>query len=150
MTKSLPRFQRHAEYFGGDAGVAAAPAAVRRAEEFMWSKAEEVLTVEHIARAAGCSARALQLAFRRFRAKSPMEMLRGVRLELAHQAIMRLDASASVWDVATRYGFSNTGRFANQYLRAFGEYPSMTLRHRGWPRDQGSHEAQIRPTVAER
>jgi len=109
---------------------AAAPATLRRAEEFMRSKAEEPLTVEAIANAAGCSVRALQLGFRRFRGMSPTEALRRVRLELAYQVIMRSDGSASVWEVATRYGFSNLGRFANQYLRAFGEYPSMTLRHR--------------------
>ena len=108
----------------------AAPAAVRRAEEFMRSKAENVLTVADIANAAGCSVRALQFAFRRFRGKSPTEALRRIRLELAYQAIMGLDGSASVWEVAARYGFSNPGRFAKQYLRAFGEYPSMTLRHR--------------------
>jgi transcriptional regulator GlxA family with amidase domain len=106
------------------------PAAVRRAEDFMRSRAEEVLTVEDIANAAGCGVRSLQLAFGRFRGMSPTEALRRVGLELAYQAIMRLDGSASVWDVAMRYGFSNSGRFAKQYLRAFGEYPSMTLRHR--------------------
>src|SRR5262249_7056358 len=111
-------------------GAAAAPAMVRRAEECMRSKAEEAIPVESIAHAAGCSVRALQLAFRRFRGISPTEALRRVRLELAYQAIMRSDGSASVTDVATRYGFSNPGRFANQYLQAFGEYPSMTLRQR--------------------
>jgi len=110
---------------------AAAPAAVHRAEEFMRSKAEEALTVEAIANAAGCSVRALQLAFRRFRGISPTEALRRVRLDFAYQAIARSDGSASVTEIAARYGFSNPGRFANQYLRAFGEYPSMTLRRRG-------------------
>jgi AraC-like DNA-binding protein len=109
---------------------AAAPAAVHRAEDFMRSKAEKVLTIEDIANAAGCSVRALQLAFRRFRGTSPTAALRRVRLELAYQAIMRLDESDSVWEVAARYEFSNSGRFAKQYLRAFGEYPSMTLRNR--------------------
>jgi AraC-like DNA-binding protein len=117
---ALPRFQNGA----------AAPATVRRAEDFMRSNAKGVLTIEDIANAAGCSVRGLQLAFRRFRGMSPTEALRRVRLELAYQAIMRLDGSASVWEVAARYGFSNSGRFAKQYLRAFGEYPSMTLRHR--------------------
>jgi AraC-like DNA-binding protein len=111
-------------------GAAAAPAMVRRAEEFMRSKAEEAITIEAIAHAGGCSVRALQLAFRRFRGISPTEALRRIRLELAYQAIMRADGSASIGEVASRYGFSNPGRFANQYLRAFGEYPSATLRHR--------------------
>jgi AraC-like DNA-binding protein len=103
---------------------AATPATVRRAEELMRSKAESPLTLEEIAQAAGCSSRALQAAFRAFRGTSPMSSLRRIRLELAHQAIMRSDASISVAEVAARYGFSNPGRFASQYHRLFGEYPS--------------------------
>jgi AraC-like DNA-binding protein len=103
---------------------AAAPATVRRAEEFMRSKAEVPLTIEDIANAAGCGTRALQAAFRCFRGTSPMAVLRRIRLELAHHAIMRSEESISVAEVAARYGFSNPGRFASQYQRAFGEYPS--------------------------
>jgi AraC-like DNA-binding protein len=107
-----------------DHARAAGPATVRRAEEFMRSKAQEPLTVEDIACAAGCSTRALQAAFRCFREISPMAALRRIRLELAHQDITRSDGSRSVSDIATRYGFSNPGRFANYYWRVFGEYPS--------------------------
>ena len=103
---------------------AAAPATVRRAEEFMRSNAELPLTLEEIARAAGCCSRALQAAFHAFRGTSPMASLRRIRLELAHQAIMRSEGSVSVTEVAVRYGFSNPGRFASQYQRLFGEYPS--------------------------
>lgn len=103
---------------------AAAPATVRRAEEFMRCKAQGPLTVEDIANAAGCSVRALQAAFRCFRGTSPMAVLRRIRLELAHQDIMRSDGSLSVGDIAAKYGFSNPGRFASQYWRVFGEYPS--------------------------
>jgi len=103
---------------------AAAPASVRRAEEFIRCKAHLPLTIGDIANAAGCGTRALQAAFRCFRGTSPMAALRRMRLELAHQAIMRSDKSISVAEVAARYGFSNPGRFASQYERAFGEYPS--------------------------
>jgi len=103
---------------------AAAPATVRRAEEFMRSKAELPLTINDIAHAAGCGTRALQAAFHCFRGMSPMAALRRIRLELAHRAIMQSGESTSVGDIAARYGFSNAGRFANQYQRAFGEYPS--------------------------
>lgn len=108
--------------------TAAAPATVRRAEEFMRHQADRPLTVEDIAHAAGCSSRALQAAFRSFRGTSPMTALRRLRLELAHEAIMRSDGSISVADLAARYGFSNSGRFARDYHRAFGEYPSRIAR----------------------
>ena len=107
-----------------DHARAGGPATVRRAEEFMRSKAQKPLTVEDIASAAGCSTRALQAAFRCFRGISPMAALRRIRLELAHQDIMRSNGSCSVSEIATRYGFSNPGRFSNQYWRVFGEYPS--------------------------
>jgi AraC-like DNA-binding protein len=103
---------------------AAAPATVRRAEEFMRSKAELPLTIEEIAKAAGCGTRALQAAFHSFRGTSPMAALRRIRLELAHEVIMRSDGSISVTEVAARYAFSNPGRFASLYQRTFGEYPS--------------------------
>ena len=103
---------------------AAAPATVRRAEEFMRSSAETSLTIGDIANAAGCSDRALQAAFQMFRGTSPMAALRRIRLELAHRDIMASDGSRSVAEIANRYGFSNPGRFANRYQLAFGEYPS--------------------------
>ena len=106
----------------------AAPGTVKRAEEYIRSKADEVLTVENIAAAAGCSVRALQVAFRRFRGTSPMEALRRIRLEQAYQIIMGSDGSLSVSEVAAKYGFTNAGRFANLYRRTFGEYPSESLR----------------------
>jgi AraC-like DNA-binding protein len=112
-------------------GKPAAPGTVRRAEEYMRRSAEEPLTVEAIACAAGCSVRALQLAFKRFRGTSPMEALRRLRLRLAYEAIMRCDGSSSVTEVAVRHGFTNAGRFAAEYRRVFGEYPSEALRSRG-------------------
>lgn len=111
-------------------GKPAAPGSVWRAEEYMRSRADEPLTVEDIADAAGCSVRALQLAFKRFRGSSPMEALRRIRLRLAYEAIMCGDGSLSVTDVAARYGFANAGRFAAEYRRAFGGYPSEALRAR--------------------
>jgi AraC-like DNA-binding protein len=111
-------------------GKSAAPGSVRRAEEYMRSCAEEPLTVEDIAAVAGCSVRALQLAFRRFRNTTPMQALRRIRLRLAYEAMMQCDGSVSVSEVAARYGFTNAGRFAAEHRRAFGQYPSEALQSR--------------------
>ncbi len=113
---------------------AAAPGNIRRAEEFIRGHADEALTVESIARAAGCSARALQLGFQRFRNTTPMAALRQARLERARNEIVRSDGFLSVIDVATRHGFGNAGRFSDIYRRAFGEYPSESLRSRALSR----------------
>jgi AraC-like DNA-binding protein len=106
----------------------AAPGNIRRAEEFIRGNPDEATTVESVARAAGCSVRALQLGFRRFRNTTPMSALRRARLERARNEIVRSDGSLSVIDVAARHGFGNAGRFSDTYRHAFGEYPSETLR----------------------
>jgi transcriptional regulator GlxA family with amidase domain len=110
--------------------TAAAPANVRRAEEFLRANAEEAVTIEMVSQAAGCSVRALQLAFRRFRNTTPMEALRHIRLWQAREEIARSRGSQSVLDVALKFAFANPGRFAGHYKRAFGELPSATARRR--------------------
>jgi AraC-like DNA-binding protein len=55
--------------------AAAAPGNVRRAEAFMCANACMPLTIAEIAEASGCSVRALQIAFRRFRGTTPMQVL---------------------------------------------------------------------------
>jgi AraC-like DNA-binding protein len=110
--------------------AAAAPRNVWRAEEFLRANAKEPVTIKAVAQSAGCSVRALQLAFRRFRKTTPMEALRRIRLEEARQDIARLGGSQSVIEVAAKFGFSNPSRFASQYKRAFGEYPSEALHKR--------------------
>jgi AraC-like DNA-binding protein len=113
---------------------AAAPGNIRRAEEFIRANADEAMTVESVARAAGCSIRALQLGFRRFRNTTPMAALRQARLEQARDEIVRSDGALSVIDVAARHGFGNAGRFSDLYRNAFGEYPSETLHARSLAR----------------
>jgi AraC-like DNA-binding protein len=119
----------HSERLGRQ-NAPAAPRNVRRAEEFMRANAEEAVTIEEVAQSAGCSVRALQLAFRRFRDITPMEALRRIRLGQARQDIARPDGSQSVIDVAAKFGLANPGRFATQYKRAFGELPSEALHRR--------------------
>jgi AraC-like DNA-binding protein len=94
---------------------AAAPGNIRRAEEFIRANADQAITVESVARAAGCSIRALQLGSRRFRNTTPMSALRQARLERARDEIVRSDGALSVTDVAARHGFGNAGRFSDIY-----------------------------------
>lgn len=102
------------------------PVTVRRAEEFMHTHADLPITMEMLAREAGCSERALQNAFRKFRESTPMMVLREIRLEYARQDL--IDMSSTVTDIALKWGFSNLGRFAMQYGERFGEKPSDTRR----------------------
>ncbi|GAA4200749.1 AraC family transcriptional regulator [Microbispora amethystogenes] len=107
-----------------------APPTVRRAVRLIEEHADEPLTVEDIAEAVGVSARALQEGFRRHLEKTPMGYLREVRLERAHAELaVRGPETATVTDVAYRWGFTHLGRFSLAYRQRFGESPSRTLRH---------------------
>ena len=110
--------------------AAAAPGNVRRAEEFMCANAAAPLTIAQIAQAAECSVRALQMAFRQFRGKTPMQALRRVRLDAARTDMLRAGRTASLARIAAEYGFSNPSRFAQLFRRTYGAYPSEVLRRR--------------------
>ena len=89
------------------------------------------LTIPEIAQAAGCSVRALQTAFQRFRGTTPMAALRRFRLEAARTEILRAGRTESLTQIAADYGFSNPSRFAQLFRRTYGTYPSEALRTRG-------------------
>jgi AraC-like DNA-binding protein len=106
----------------------AAPANVKRAEEFMRANASSPLTIEAIASAAACSVRALQLAFRRFRGTTPMTELQHIRLDAARTEMLHVERARSLARIAADYGFSNPSRFAQLFRRTYGAYPSEALR----------------------
>jgi AraC-like DNA-binding protein len=106
------------------------PRVVRRVTELVDSSPQKAFTVADLAGYAGVSERSLHSAFRRQLGTSPMSYVRHRRLEQAHDELLSLDPSAgvTVTDVALRFGFTHTGRFAAAYRRRFGESPSTTLR----------------------
>ncbi|NNF77659.1 MAG: helix-turn-helix transcriptional regulator [Rhizobiales bacterium] len=74
-----------------------------------------------------CSIRPLHNAFKTFRQKSPMAMLRDVRLEGAHDDLQA--GESTITEIAFKWGFSNPGRFSRLYAEKFGCKPSQTLRY---------------------
>jgi AraC-like DNA-binding protein len=105
-----------------------APGHVRRAEAFMRAMAAQHLTLCDIAASAGVSTRALQEGFRNFRNTTPLEALRGIRLEMARKALMAAGPGDSVTTVALACGFTHLSRFSISYFERFKELPSETLR----------------------
>jgi AraC-like DNA-binding protein len=104
-------------------------ARLRTAVEFLHEHAGEPLTVSDIARAADLSVRALQESFQRTLDRTPMNHLREVRLRRVRADLLAAEpGTASVAEIASRWGFSHMGRFSGEYLRRFGEYPRRTLR----------------------
>jgi AraC-like DNA-binding protein len=105
------------------------PRTLRRAIAFIDDHAHEEITVADIAAAANVTTRALQHAFRRHRATTPMGYARLVRLRQAHQDLLAADPTArvTVTEVAARWGFFHPGRFARYYREIYGCSPYQTL-----------------------
>jgi AraC-like DNA-binding protein len=102
---------------------------LRRAIGFINANAGLDVSLADIAAAARVTVRAVQLAFRRQLGVTPTQYLRRVRLDLAHQDLLRADpAAATVTAVAARWGFASSSRFAAYYYRTYGIPPSHTLR----------------------
>ncbi|WP_306214134.1 AraC family transcriptional regulator [Actinoplanes sp. RD1] len=108
----------------------AAPAVVRRAVAYVDGHADQPLTVDEIAAAAGVGVRALQIAFRRHLETTPMGYLRRVRREYAHRDLRAATPAdgTTVTGVARRWGFTDVSRFSAAYREAYGQSPSRTLR----------------------
>lgn len=104
------------------------PGTVRRAEEFIRSRAGQPVALHEVADAAGCSVRALQLGFRQFRDTTPAAAIRQARLEAVQQALARGEAEGTVTAIAHQYGFTNPGRFTRLYTSTFGKSPAEALR----------------------
>lgn len=107
-----------------------APAAARRAAAFLEAHADEPVTLDEIAAAAGVTGRALQYAFRRYFGTTPTGYLRRLRLERAHAELGHADPAGGVTvaAVARRWGWASHSRFTVAYQQRFGVLPSHTLR----------------------
>jgi len=122
--------------------VAAASWQVRRAEQFIEANWDQPITIEALVAATNVSARSLFASFKAGRGYSPMDFVKRVRLEHARQKLLSPDAGTSVTGVAYDCGFGNSGHFAVDYHKRFGERPSETLK-----RGRGSAYALPRPEV---
>ncbi|HEV7419121.1 MAG TPA: helix-turn-helix transcriptional regulator [Mycobacterium sp.] len=105
------------------------PVQLRRAMSFIDANVREDIGVNDIAGAVHLSPRAVQYLFRRHLGLAPSQYVRNVRLDRAHQDLVANDRStATVGEVAARWGFGHTGRFAVLYRQTFGQSPHVTLR----------------------
>jgi AraC-like DNA-binding protein/tetratricopeptide (TPR) repeat protein len=101
---------------------------LNRALDRLAAEPERAWTLASLAAACGVAPRTLQKHFRRFLDCTPLEFIRDLRLDRARQQLLREPTTASVTDVATRWGFNHLGRFAAWYRMRYGESPSATLR----------------------
>lgn len=123
----LAQPSNYSRLLGGDA-LPVPNRAVNAAVDIMEAHPDWEHSIGSLAKHAGVSARALQDGFRRFKNTTPLEYLRTVRLERAHQELRAATPSTTtVGSVAMRWGFAHHSRFAANYQEKYGEYPSETL-----------------------
>ncbi|MGE8058794.1 helix-turn-helix transcriptional regulator [Pseudomonas sp. NPDC089547] len=106
-----------------------APRHVKLAMAYLREHPNGPVSGTELAGLANVSLRALQEGFRRFAGTSIVGYQRQVRLESARQVLARGEGG-SVAEVALRHGFSNPGRFAQYFQRAFGVSPAELRRGR--------------------
>ena len=115
---------------------------VETAVEIIEADAHLPLTVSEIAVRGRGSVRALQQAFLRELETTPMAYLREVRLRRAHRALVEADPSVTtVASIASNWGFTNLGRFAETHAACYGESPVVTLRRTLFPLAKEGAEA---------
>ncbi len=102
------------------------PRHIRQVQDFLQAHAHEPIDAARLAAVAGISLRSLYAGFQNFVGCSPMQYLRQLRLERAHEEL-RSGQARSVTAVALRWGFAHPGRFSREYQQRFGQPPSQTL-----------------------
>jgi AraC-like DNA-binding protein len=102
---------------------------MRRFRRVVEENPEEPLYIPEICKAIRVSSRTLQACCQEHLGMGPKHYLLLRRLHLARRALREAAPdSATVTDMATRFGFWQLGRFAVEYQSLFGESPSATLR----------------------
>ena len=106
------------------------PRSVRRAVEAMRAQPGRAFTLSKLVNIAGVSRRTLQRQFKAFLCKTPQEVLRDIRFERARRDLLCASPTATVTDIALRYGLVHLGRFSVEYHKRYREKPSATLHRR--------------------
>lgn len=107
----------------------ALPETLKEAVSFIHRHSAQDIGINEVAAAVHLTPRAVQYLFRRQLDTTPTEYMRRVRLSHAHQdLIAATSATSTVTEIAQRWGFAHTGRFAVLYRQTYGQSPHTTLR----------------------
>jgi AraC-like DNA-binding protein len=105
----------------------ALPADLVRALGWLRGHLSEPIQLELLAQVGGVRPRTLETHFKMFLGTTPLGWVRRIRLARARQELLHAGSQTTVTDIALASGFSQLGRFAGQYSKAFGELPSTTI-----------------------
>ncbi|MGH3715110.1 MAG: AraC family transcriptional regulator [Micromonosporaceae bacterium] len=119
----------HSELLHNAETRAAPPRRVQLAIDVMRARLTDPITVHDIAQSVGLATRSLQEGFQKHLGTTPMAYLNRLRLDKAHADLIQADAAGTtVTAIATKWGFTNSSRFAEAHRRAYGETPAQTLK----------------------
>jgi AraC family transcriptional regulator, ethanolamine operon transcriptional activator len=100
---------------------------VDKACELMLASPDEPLSILQVCSLVGASRRKLNYCFQDVLGISPTQYLRALRLNGVRRGLKNASGSATVQDVAARWGFWHLGQFSLDYKKQFLELPSETL-----------------------
>ena len=95
--------------------------------EYMRANYQHPISLTVLEQMSRVGARSLQLSFQKEWGCSPMEWLKRLRLDLAHQRLKSPKEQDSVTVIALDCGFTRLSGFSQAYAHRYGETPSMTL-----------------------
>jgi AraC-like DNA-binding protein len=104
-----------------------APRHVKLVLDFITEQPNASATGAELAAISGVSLRSLQAGFRHFAGMSIAAYQRQVRLESAHNDLLR-NPSVPIEDIALKWGFTNAGRFSRYFREAYGVSPFAVAR----------------------
>lgn len=100
--------------------------ALRRACDYIFSRAGTRITISELCAVARVSERTLQYAFMEHTGQSPKSFMRSYRLGRVRDELLKNDEREPIATVAARWGFHHMGQLARYYREQFGELPSQT------------------------
>jgi transcriptional regulator GlxA family with amidase domain len=101
------------------------PRDVLRTIDYILANLAQPIALADLVRASGVAGRTLLKHFRDCKGASPMRYVRDLRLQRVRDELLSGKAR-TVNQTALRWGFTHLGRFAAEYRRRFGEYPTAT------------------------
>ena len=104
---------------------------VERADAYVRSRSDRLVTVSELCTELSTSRRALQIGFQEVLGVGPHAYIRAISLNGVRSQLKNADSPyASVQDAAAAYGFWHMSQFAVDYRQLFGERPSETIKRR--------------------
>ena len=107
---------------------------VDKACELMTANPDEPPSILDLCSRVGASRRKLNYCFQDVLGTSPTQYLRALRLNGVRRSLREAAPSATVQDIAARWGFWHLGQFSLDYKKHFFELPSETLTRSRRPR----------------